>query len=131
MNTIYTYIQCCGAGWQHCENDNTLVMAKGELEQAQLLCLGNCAAIWRSQRSLIEWICVMASRGLKANSKKIEGRLLESHPISYLSSPSPTPPSLTVWSAAARAPRREGGQFHYPEKLNRKPNRAVCAVSGL
>lgn len=53
MNTIYTYIQYCGAGWQHCENDNTLFfMAKGELWSSQMLCLGNCVAIWDCQRSM-------------------------------------------------------------------------------
>ncbi len=65
---------------------------------------------------LVAWICVMVSPGFKANSKKIEGRLFQSHPRSYLSSsPHISPsPGLTVWSAAAGALCREGANSIIP-----------------
>lgn len=81
---------------------------------------------------LVAWIFVMISSGLKANSKKIEGRLFESHPRAYLSSsPHFFPSGSHRLVCRSRRPVQRRGQFHYPEKLNRKPNRAVCAMCGL
>lgn len=106
MSTIYIYIQCLVAGWQHCENDNTLVMAK-KRELGQAKCLGNCVAMWGCQRSMDQWIWFMVSPGFKANNKKIEGRLLRepSQILSFTTNPPhiSTSPGLIVWSAAAGA----------------------------
>lgn len=67
--------------------------------------LGNCEAMWGFQRSMDQWIWFMVSPGFKANNKKIEGRLFESHPRSYLSPPHAHLylSHLFVWSAAAGA----------------------------
>lgn len=92
--------------------------------------LGNCVAMWGCQRSMDLWICFMVGPGLKANSKKIEGRLFESHPRSYPIIHPPTHTHLYL-SRSHRLVCRSRRQIHYPEKLKRKPNRAVCAMCGL
>lgn len=103
MNTIYTYIQCCGAGWQYCENDSTLFFyiyiyilyiwqkkRRGELEQAKCFVWATGVATWDCQEvyELVAWICVMAS--LKANSKKID--FSRAVPVPYLVIHTDTPP---------------------------------------
>ena len=81
---------------------------------------------------LVAWICVMVSSGLKANSKKIEGRLFESHPGSYLSPPHTHLSLSRSHRLVCRSgrPMQRRGQFHYPEKLNRKtkPSRVRLCV---
>lgn len=78
------------------------------------------------------WIYVVVCPGFKANSKKIEGRLLESHPKSYLSTPPSLPLLLPVSPSGLlqQAPYIQKGPIPLSREIKQKPNRAVCAMWG-
>lgn len=98
------------------------VMARRKEERArtskEMLRLGNC--VGRTVYELVAWICVMVSLGLKANSKKIEGRLFHTaipEPIFHLlNTPHiPAPPSLI---SHLISPSGLLQQLHHPDTWN-------------